>query len=112
MEFRENVLDYEDYSRLRESVEWLNFSKEQTETAINHSLYTVTAVENNQVIGMGRLVGDEMYYLVVDIVVNPAYQKLGIGSKIVNMIIEFADKKTPAGGRSSIQLIAVKGKEG
>lgn len=112
MEFRENALDYEDYCRLRESVEWLNFSKEQTETAINHSLYTVTAVENNQVIGMGRLVGDGMYYLVVDIVVHPAYQKLGIGSKIVNRIIEFADKKTPAGGRSSIQLIAVKGKEG
>ncbi len=27
------------------------------------------------------------------------------------MIIEFVDKETPIGGRSSIQLIAVKGKE-
>ena len=47
----------------------------------------------------------------VDIVVHPAYQGKGIGSKIVDMIIEYVDKETPVGGRSSIQLIAEKGKE-
>ena len=34
MEYRENVLCYEDYSRLRESVGWLNFSKSQAEKAL------------------------------------------------------------------------------
>lgn len=111
MEYKENALCYEDYCRLRESVEWLNFSEIQTRKAINNSLYTVIAVENDQAIGMGRIIGDGLYYMIVDVIVQPAYQHKGIGSKIVGMIIEYVDRETPAGGRSSIQLIAEKGKE-
>ena len=111
MEYKENVLCYEDYCELRESVGWLLFSKEQTQMALMNSLYTVIAVKDSQTVGMGRLTGDGMYYMIVDIVVQPNYQKQGIGNKIVNMIIEFVDKETPIGGRSSIQLIAEKGKE-
>ncbi len=111
MNYKENVLCYEDYYRLRESVEWLNFSRVQTEKLLNNSLYTVVAEKDKQVVGMGRLIGDGMYYVIVDIVVQPAYQKRGIGSKIIDIIIAYVDKETPIGGRSSIQLIAEKGKE-
>lgn len=111
MEYKENILCHEDYCRLRESVEWLNFSKVQTERALNNSLYTVVAVKDDQTVGMGRLIGDGMYYIIVDVVVQPSYQKMGIGSKIVDMMIEYVDRETPGGGRSSIQLIAEKGKE-
>lgn len=111
MEYKENMLCYEDYCVLRESVGWLLFSKEQTQKALVNSLYTVIVVKDNQTVGMGRLTGDGMYYTIVDIVVQPNYQKQGIGNKIINMIIEFVDKETPIGGRSSIQLIAEKGKE-
>ena len=111
MRYMENVLCYEDYSKLRKSVGWMLFSKEQTQMALMNSLYTVIAVKDSQTVGMGRLTGDGMYYMIVDIVVQPNYQKQGIGNKIVNMIIEFVDKETPIGGRSSIQLIAEKGKE-
>lgn len=75
MEYKENKLCFEDYCQLRESVDWLPFSKEQTQEALNNSLYTVTAVDENQTVGMGRLIGDGMYYMIVDIVVHPAYQK-------------------------------------
>ena len=111
MASKENVLCYEDYCELRESVGWLLLSKEQTQKALINSLYTVIAVKDSQTVGMGRLIGDGMYYTIVDIVVQPNYQKQGIGNKIINMIIEFVDKETPIGGRSSIQLIAEKGKE-
>ena len=111
MEYKENDLRYEDYCSLRESVGWLNFSKVQTKKALAHSLYTVTAVENGDTVGMGRLVGDGLYFVVVDIVVRPAYQNCGIGCEILNKILEYVDKETPAGGRSSVQLIAVKGME-
>lgn len=60
---------------------------------------------------MGRLIGDGMYYMIADIVVQPNYQKQGIGKTIISMIIEYVDMTTPIGGRSSIQLIAEKGKE-
>ncbi len=111
MEYKENILCYEDYCALRESVGWQLFSKKQTQKALANSLYTVTAVEDCQTVGMGRLLGDGMYYMIADIVVQPDYQKQGIGSKIINKLIEYVDRETPVGGRSSIQLIAEKGKE-
>ncbi len=111
MKYKENALDCEDYLKLRESVGWINFSKEQAQEAINNSLYTVIAIDNKQTVGMGRLVGDGMYGMIVDLVVEPNYQKQGIGSKIVDMLMNFVEKKTPIGGRCSIQLIAEKGKE-
>lgn len=55
MEYKENVLCFEDYCRLRKSVDWLLFSKEQMQEALNNSLYTVTAVDEKQTVGMGRL---------------------------------------------------------
>lgn len=111
MEYQENVLCYEDYYRLRESVGWTNFSKEQTQAALSNSLYTVAVFENSQAVGMGRLIGDGMYLVIADIVVNPVYQGKGIGSKIVSMLIEYTTKELPDGGRTSIQLISEKGKE-
>lgn len=111
MEYQENVLCYEDYCRLRESVGWTNFSKEQTQAALSNSLYTVAVFENSQAVGMGRLIGDGMYLIIADIVVNPVYQGKGIGSKIVSMLIEYTTKELPDGGRTSIQLISEKGKE-
>ena len=111
MEYQENVLCYEDYCRLRKSVGWTNFSKEQAQTALSNSLYTVAVFENSRAVGMGRLIGDGIYLIIVDIVVDPAYQGKGIGSKIVSMLIEYATKELPDGGRTSIQLISEKGKE-
>lgn len=48
MEYKENVLSYEIYHRLRASVGWANFSAAQAQTALANSLYTVIAVENNE----------------------------------------------------------------
>lgn len=111
MDYKENTLSYEDYCRLRQSVGWTNFSKTQTEKSLEKSLYTVVANSDGQAVGKGRLIGDGMYYMIVDIVVLPTYQKMGIGSTILNMIVDYVNRETPVGGRSSIQLIAEKGKE-
>lgn len=111
MNYKENALCYDDYRRLRESVGWHNYARAQTENALSRSLYTVVVEDANQVVGMGRLIGDGLYYLIIDIVVQPDYQQKGIGSKMIDMLVNFVDKETPVGGRSSIQLIAVKGKE-
>lgn len=111
MEYKENLLSYEDYRTLRESVGWHLFSKNQMQQALDNSLYTIVAVENNQSVGMGRLIGDGMYFLIVDVVVHPVFQKYGIGTNIMNMLLKYVEKKTPTGGRSSVQLVAEKGKE-
>lgn len=109
MEYKENILVYEDYCKLRESVGWPVFPNVQK--VLGNSLYTITAIQDKQSVGMGRLVGDGMYYMITDVVVQPGYQKQGIGSKIVKMLVVYVSAGTPVGGRSSIQLIAEKGKE-
>lgn len=111
MEYRENSLSYEEYSKLRESVGWLNFSKEQSENAIRNSLLIVTAVEQDETIAMGRLIGDGQYDLIADVIVRPDFQRRRIGITILNMLLDYVSDHTPAGGRSSIQLIAEPGKE-
>ena len=107
MDYKENILGCEVYYGLRESVGWHNFSKEQTERALANSLYTVTAFNENQAVGMGRLIGDGMYFMIADLVVHPDFQKKGIGGAIMDLLIGYVCRE----GRSSIQLIAEPGKE-
>lgn len=98
MEYLVNTLSYADYVRLRESVGWLNFSKEQTENAINHSLYIATAAENGETVAMGRLIGDGQYHLIADVIVHPDFQHQKIGTSILNMLLQYVSENTPAGG--------------
>lgn len=107
----ENALDYENYIRLRQSVNWNCFSKEQTLLALQHSLYDVTAVNETETIAMGRLIGDGMYFMIVDVVVHPAFQNRKIGTAIMQKLLAYVEENTPPGGRSSVSLISEKGKE-
>jgi len=50
MEYIENVLAYEDYCRLRESVGWTNFPN--AEKSLKNSLYTIAAMQDNQIVGI------------------------------------------------------------
>ena len=76
--FKENQLDYETYYILRKSVKWNNWSKEQAEIALKNSYYTVTVFDNTVAIGMGRVVGDGIYFMIMDIVVKPEYQRMEV----------------------------------
>lgn len=112
MEFLENDLSYDEYCALRESVGWNNSFPEQTRSALKNSLYIAIAVENGQKIGMGRLIGDGVYYLIVDVIVRPECQGRGVGNAIADKLLSYVEDCTPPGGRSSVQLIAEQGKEG
>ena len=111
MEYLENSLTYQEYISLRSSVGWNNFAEEQVSSSISNSVYNIKVVDDNKTIAMGRLIGDGMYYLLVDIVVSPEFQGNGIGSKIIDMLLTYVDNRTPIGGRSSVQLIAEQRKE-
>ena len=109
--WKENNLSYEVYYKLRENVGWSNFSKEQAIIALNNSRYNVVAYDNDNAIAMGRLVGDGLYYMIVDVIVTPNYQGKKLGTCIIEKILHYVNTTTPSGGRVSIQLISEKGKE-
>ena len=54
MDYCENNLTYQDYVSLRNSVGWDNFAEEQVAKSIGNSLYSVTVLEHNNTIAMGR----------------------------------------------------------
>ncbi|MED1425669.1 GNAT family N-acetyltransferase, partial [Bacillus altitudinis] len=64
--------------------------------------------DNNQIIGMGRIVGDgAIYFYIQDIVVHPEYQKNGIGKKIMNTLVEYLNQNAP--DKAFIGLFASQG---
>ncbi|RGG63120.1 GNAT family N-acetyltransferase [Eubacterium sp. AF17-7] len=108
---KENQLNYETYYTLRKSVEWNNWSKEQAEKALENSYYSIVIFYNDNAIGMGRVVGDGIYFTIVDVVVRSEYQGRKIGTTIMNSILEYIEKNMCEGSRVSVQLLAEVGKE-
>ena len=107
----ENDLDYETYIALRKAVGWKNFCRDQVEQAITQSYYSVVIRENGDSIAMGRIIGDGLFFTIVDVVVRPDYRGKGLGTLIIQKLMEHIEQRVPAGGRVSIQLISEKGKE-
>lgn len=76
MILKTNQLDIDTYLKLREKVNWKKLTKTQAEAAIKGSLYTVVAYEDNEPVGMGRIVGDgAVICYIQDLIVVPEYQK-------------------------------------
>ncbi|MCR5772723.1 MAG: GNAT family N-acetyltransferase [Butyrivibrio sp.] len=109
--YSQQIPDLQTYYDLRKSVDWNNFCPEQSEKAISNSVYFILAKDGDLPVAMGRVVGDGMYFTIVDVVVRPEYQGQKIGSTIVNRLVELIQAEAPKGARLSIQLIAAQGKE-
>lgn len=60
---------------------------------------------------MSRVISDGIYFLIVDVIVVPKYQGQGIGTEMMQRLIQYIDKKNPIGSRPSIQLLSIAGKE-
>lgn len=56
--------------------------------AISSSWYTLSAYDNNDLVGFGRVISDGVLYaLICDLIVKPSYQGKGIGSTLLNKLI-------------------------
>ena len=112
-ELKINELNAADYLRLRESTGWGNQPlKQQVEEGLKKTLFSVTVIHNDQVVGMGRLVGD-MYMIcyIQEVVVLPEYQGKGIGKAIINKILTFISDCAIPATCVTAGLFAAKGKE-
>ena len=111
-ELIENQLTAKDFIRLKVATGFMERPVEQVEKALKNDLYDVTAVYNGEVIGMGRLVGDGfLYWYLQEIIVLPQFQGQGIGTKIVNRLLEYIKENTAQGTIVSVGLTAATGKD-
>lgn len=111
IKYEENTLKIEDIQKIRKAVHWSIFTEHQWQQVLNMTVYSIAVKDNEDVIAMGRLIGDGIYYLICDVAVIPEYQKQGIGTRIIEKIIEYVQNHLQNNERCSIQLIAAKGKE-
>ena len=79
--------------------------------AIKSSVIVKKVIIDNKTIGMARVIGDGIYYLIVDVIINPEYQRKGIGKTLIKEIIKEITNITQQGQKCSIILEAANGKE-
>ncbi len=109
---KQNELDIENYLAIRAAANWKKLTTSQARKALDNSLLTVTAYLDGKVVGMGRIVGDgAVICYIQDLVVLPGHQKLGIGKKIINTLIEYVDNLKEEGSEMMLCLMCAKGRE-
>ncbi len=112
VELVDNILNAEDFIRLKVATGFIYRPMEQVERALKNGLFNVSAIYKGEVIGMGRLVGDgAMYWYLQEIIVLPEFQGKGIGRRIVNRLIDHIKSTAIPGTGVQVGLTAVKGKE-
>lgn len=80
----ESFPDAPTYRRLRAETGLSPKSREAAERGLANTLYGVSLVRAGEVIGMGRVIGDNgTVFAVVDIAVQPDYQGQGLGKRIM-----------------------------
>lgn len=112
IKLRENALCVDDYLALRDRVHWKQLSKAQAEKALKNSLLVVTAYQENELVGMGRIVGDgAVICYVQDLIVVPEAQRMNIGSDILNRLKEYVDELRIEHTEMMFCLMCAKGRE-
>ncbi len=83
----ERFPDIEDYRRLRQTTGLSPRSAEAAARGLVNTLFGVSVMHEARAIGMGRIIGDGgCFFVVVDIAVEPAHQKRGLGKRIMRAL--------------------------
>ena len=108
----DNILQAEDFVRLRIEAGFAEIPVEHARKALQNGLLNVSAIYHVELVGMGRLVGDgAMYWYLQEIIILPNFQRKGIGTMIVNHLIDYAKANSMTGKFTTIGGVSAKGKE-
>ena len=108
----DNILQAEDFIRLRLQTGFVEIPVNHARKALQNGLINVSAIYNGELVGMGRLVGDgAMYWYLQEIVILPQFQRKGIGTMIVNHLVDYAKANSTTGKFTTIGGVSAKGKE-
>jgi len=100
----------DEFAMLRSKVGWGDTDLQLANLAIEQSLFHVTARENSKLIGMGRVVGDgALFFYIQDLVVDPDYQRKGIGALLMEQIELYLSENNSKG--ATVGLFSARGKE-
>ena len=107
----ENTITAKVYNEIRNSIGRDSKAEELVNEAIKNSAVVKLIKYDNKAVGMARAIGDGLYYLVVDVVVNKEYQGKEIGKKLIYEIVKEIEDRMKDGQKVSINLMSMQGKE-
>lgn len=111
--YNENILTADDIILFQRKMGWTEEPKDQLIKSLSNTLFSVVAKKDDEIIGMGRLLGDAaMYWYINDVFILTEYQGLGIGKEIVKRLVQYAKQNSISGTSVSIYLMSAQGKEG
>ena len=100
----------EDWIKIRESISWSVEERKDFEIALQNTLYAVCVYNEDEMIGMGRVIGDNrLCFYIQDVVVLSEFQKQGIGHKIMYLILKYISLH--ASKHATVGLFSALGKE-
>lgn len=95
--------DIDDYRRLRSIAGLSGKSREAAAKGLGNTLYGVSLIQNAELIGMGRIIGDGgCFFVVVDIAVHPEYQRRGLGKRIMQALDAWLRANAPTSAHVSL----------
>ena len=99
-----------DYLKLRKSCGFGEVTMEQSKESLSNSLFFVSILYSNKLVGFGRVVGDgTLFFYISDVLVSPEMAGKGIGGMLMKEIVSYLQKK--ANSLSTIAVIAFRDKE-
>lgn len=102
-----NELTAEEFIFLWETVWGDGPSYEQTELALQHTLFRVSVYDKGKIVAMARMIGDMgLDYYIKDVVVRPEYQKKGIGRLLIDELLKFIRENGVRGTDIFVELCA------
>jgi len=108
-----NSLTVEQFNELRLAVDWSPVEPSLAQKGLEHTAFLIVANDDCKAVGMARVITDYGYQvLVADVIVRPEYQRKGIGTKMMEYVMEYIDDSVAPGQGKAITLNAAKGKEG
>ena len=86
---KENIKNVQEFNLLYDDVGWGAYDDNITQKALDNTFYSVSAYDDNMIVGYGRIIGDTICFLYIqDIMVKPEYQGNKIGTMIMNKLLE------------------------
>jgi GNAT superfamily N-acetyltransferase len=112
VEYLENVLTAETLAGLRDQAGWQHTEVEQAQKALQNTCFSIAALDGGKTVGMGRLIGDgAMIWYIQDVIVAPEYRHSGVGTAIVQKLLEYVRREAMPGTNVAVGLMSAKGKE-
>ncbi len=94
----EGVVSVDDFIRLRNVSGLTPRPRDAAQKGLPRSLFGVTITFGSETVGMGRVVGDgALNFEIVDIAVDPEHQRKGLGSLIMQSIMNYLESEAPTG---------------